>query len=493
MTDPIAPGDTIDYPEATATYPLLWWTSNTPITIGQRDCAFQRWLGNHAGAHGTGYRRTSVAVPLATGTGLHQGIQLIGEWIVDWQAAHAGRRLITVPDEVVAWAASEAAARYDHKARAKGLELTKTDSTALEAIDQMILEQRTLIESMVWVYALSRLPLMLASYRLLCVEFEETPVLDCSCGLGDWVGLAEQHAARGCHGIVAQGKADALWQAIETHRVVYEELKTKATPNYGWEQSFEDSGQLLLNMEGASKRLGVDVSEAFVTVLYKGMRQRLNRDDRNSAKIQQSVLVHGWFDPGGLNRDPEWQARYKWWDDWGKGHTLPKTYARKGIWIDDMPLPTVNPNGAPVRAGSSRVEQWIKGWILPAQYAELIKVLGPFPKPRVMVPWATAGLLAEERMWRERVEYLRSVGAYTPEHPEVIAHVPRSWNCWKFDGTPCMFRPVCKQDPGWESIETMGRYERRPPHHLPEKAAFEALGVVFPSDGDEEDDDGGAD
>jgi hypothetical protein len=474
-----------------SSYPLLWYTSGTPIGVGQRDCAMERYLGYHTGSHGTGYRRTAAAVPLATGGAVHRGMQFLGEWILEWQTVNPLRRLVNVPDEVIAWAASEAASEYEHKARTRGLELTKTDLDAATAVEQLILEQRTLIEALVWVYAIVRLPYMLSEYKLLNVEFEETPVLDCTCGLGDWVGASEHHAARGCTGIVVQGRGDFLWQALNAPDIVYEEFKTKATPNYGWEQSFEHSGQLLLNMEAATKRLGREVSSAFVPVLYKGKRDRTNRDDKSTPKIQQSPLVYGWYDPGGLNREPEWQARYKWWDDWGKGHTLPKTYVRTPIWNEAVPLQPINPNGVVYRAGASRVENWVKGFILPIQWSELLKTLGPFPKPRSRVPLAIEGVLAEEHMWRERVDYLRSINAHSAHHPEVIALVPRSWNCTHFDGTPCQFKPVCMQDPGWENIETMGRYEIRTPHHIPEKAAQEALGVVFPEQ--DEDDDGGAD
>ena len=474
----------------TRTYPLLWYTSGTPITIGQRDCAMERYLGTHAGVHGTGYRRIATAVPLATGSAVHDGVQLIGEWILEWQAAHPHRRLLNVPDEVTAWAASEAASKYDHKARARGLALTKTDTDAAAAIDHLILEQRTLTEALIWIYALGRLPVLLSSYRLLFVEHEETPVLDCTCGLGDWVGQAEAHAARGCTGIVAQDRADVIWEHAEHGGLVYEQIKTKASERKSWEDAWEHSGQLLLGMEAVSKRIGKDVSEAFVPVLFKGWRGRDRNAPETEPKYQHTPLVYGYFNPGGLNQDPEWSARYKWFDDYGKGHTLGSTYKRTPIWIDEIPFGTAgnNPNGWPGREGASRVEQWVKGYVLPIQLVDFLKTLGPFQRQRGRVPDAQAAILAEERLWRERVEYLRSVNAFDHTHAEVINLIPRSWNCTHYDGTPCQFKPVCMKDPGWENIEAMGRYEIRTPHHLPEQRAYETEGLVFPEQDDEESD-----
>lgn len=490
------------------TYPALWFTSGTPISIGQHDCAYARWLEYHAGPHGCGYRKRGQQVPLATGAAVHRGIELIGKWILDWQHAHAGQRLFNAPDEVIAWGATEAAAGYEQKARARGLELTKRDVDSAAAINTLILEQRTLIEALVWIYATVRLPFMLASYRLLDVEREEAPVIDCTCGLGDWLSDWQTHDKRGCKGIVMQGRSDFLWEHIDTSQIAYEEFKTKATANYGWEQQWEHSGQLFRNMEAGTRRLGKEISEAFVPVLYKGRRDRLNRDDKTQPKTQQSPLVYGYYDPGnGMNRMPEWAARYKWYDDYGKGHTLPRTFERKPIWDESLPLlATSNPNGVQqFREDSSRVEQWVKGWITPIQCAEILKVLGPFPKPRAMVEDYLTALLVEEADWRSRVDQLRQLKLYEPSSVFVAdggdqiraAHfVSRSWACTRFDGSRCQFKPLCFHEPGWESIEGMvaadgvtKMYEVRTPHHAEEKVAFEQQGVTFPDSGEEEDDD----
>lgn len=484
------------------TYPALFYTSNTPITVGMRECAFERYLGYHAGRHGTGYRRISQAVPLATGAAVHSGMEKVGGWILEYHAKYPSARLLQVPDDVVAWAASEAADEYEQSARSRGLELTKTDLDATAAVDQLILEQKTLIEAQVWIYCLGRLPFMLSRARLINVEHEESPVLDCSCGLGDWVGDHTHHAARGCGGIVMQGRADFIWETLDSPSVLeYEEFKTKATPNYGWEQQWEHSGQLRINMEAASKRLGKEVSQAYVPVLYKGQRQKIDRDNAMSPKIQQTPLVWPWFDAGALPlRAPSWASQWKSVDDWGKGHTLPKTFKRVPIWDEANELPSSNPNGVVFRTDASRVERWVRGWIAPGQLSTFLQVLGPFPKPRTLMDDASRSIVVNETEWREKVAYLRSAGVFEPGDvgaaPEVPVGVlvpvraadviPRSWACTKFDGTPCQFKRVCHREPGWYSIETIGQYEFRTPHHAQEQAEFERLGVVFPVHAGEE-------
>lgn len=481
-------------------YPALWFTSGTPIRLGQQTCEMARFLEYHAGVQGVGFRKKAQAVPLATGAGVHTGLELVGGWILDWQTGHPGQRLLQVPDEVVAWGAIEAAERYEAKALAKGLELTKTDVDAAAAVKQLILEQKTLIEAQVWIYCLGRLPFMLSQARLLDVEREEGPVLDCTCGLGDWVGTWQQHGARGCQGIVAQGRADFLWEMVDGGAIVYEEFKTKATSNYGWDQGWEHSGQLRMNMESASRRLGKDVATAYVPVLYKGRRDRIDREEKTLPKIQQSPLVYGWFDPGAPPLRPaDWASRYKWFDDWGKGHTLPRTYRRQLVSAEDVELPSENPNAVTFRADASRVERWVRGWILPIQYPELLKVLGPFPKPRALMQDAVNALVINERRWRDDVAHVRSLGLFQPGDVHVTADgqrldlshfIVRSWACTGFDGTPCQFKPVCHKEPGWEQIEALDRYEIRTPHHQQEREAFESCGIVFPASGDEDEDGG---
>lgn len=475
-------------------FPLLWFTSRTPTVVGQTHCRMDRYLQYHAGAHGTGWRHKAQSVPLATGAAVHVGIELLAGWIKEWQDKHNGFPPPIAPLEVIAWAATEAAARYEHKARArgfleKGLEMVGVDdgTDVPEAVklspqlEFLILEQRTLIEAQVWVYASIVLPQMLSKYRILDVEREESLVLDCTCGLGEGVADWTLHHDRDCRGIVQMGRADMLlegWADDVRGKIGYDEIKTKATPNMPWEKAWEHSGQLRVNMETAARRLGKPVDHAHIVVLFKGRRDR-DRDDPTAQREQATPLIYGYYDEGSPGFRPrQWKAQYKFTDDLGKGHTLPKTFVRKPIWDEDLFLPAIHTNPRPQ---ATRVENWVLGYLTPQQWPLFTKVLGPFPHARGMLPDTLLSVQAEERLWRQDVEVVREAVAKGANDIEAAAEIiSRSWQCTSFGGEPCGNRPICDKQPGWQHPETMGIYEMRVPHHETEKRACEASGLEFP-------------
>lgn len=489
-----------------ANYPALWFTSRTPTVEGQTHCRMSRFLGYHAGPHGTGWRRQAQSVPLATGSAVHTGVELLASWVIDYQAAHHALPPADVTRhlDVIAWAATEAAARYEASARARGflergLEgVGETDEGVVPStvhtvhvlppqVETLILEQRTLIEAQVWVWATLLLPDILRQYRILGSEVEESLVLDCTCGLGDGVADWTIHDQRGCTGMVQQGRADVLLEGYAEavrSQIVYLEIKTKATPNLPWEKAWEHSGQLRINMETAGRRLGKPVTAAYIPVLFKGWRGRDRNDPPDAPKTQHSPLVYGYYDPGSPGfRAPSWKAQYKFTDDYGKGHTLPKTYQSKAIWEEDVPL---------IGAGS-RVQAWVRGYLQPAQWPQLSKLLGPFPHQVALMPDTMKSILAEERQWRMDVDYVRAgVEQGVGEHITASEVISRSWQCTSFGGEPCPFQPLCFKAPGWEDPGAMGIYTMRTPHHQSEKTACEQAGLVFPVEPgeDEETEDG---
>jgi len=445
----------------------LWFCSRTPTVLGQTVCAYKRFLEYHSGPNGLGLRRKSTAVPLATGAAVHTGLELLGNWLKESDAT-------TAPPDAVAWAATEAAARYEAKARKRGLLVTLTDATAAAAIDQLILEQSTLVEAIVWIAALYWLPGVLTNYKIIDVEWEETIVLDCSCGLGEAIVDHHQHDQRGCAGIVQMGRADwLLVNRLNPAQIAYAEFKTKSSQRQSWELSWEHSGQLLVSMEAASRRIGTSVSEAWIPTFYKGWRGRDRSEPLTAPKTQHSPLCYGYFEAARPPfNDANWSAKYRWVDDIGRGHTLSKTYNKVAIWDEANEM-------APCRAGASRVETWVTNFITSeivfAESSPLIKVVGPIPRPVNMVPKAMAAIVAEESRWRADLEFINSDGV----RPEQV--IPRSWQCTGYDGTPCEFRPHCFDEPNWEDL-----YEPRTPHHGTEKTAAEARGVTFASDEDED-------
>ena len=424
--------------------PLMWYTSRTPIVEGQTHCAFSRWLGYHAGPHGTGWHRQENYIPLATGSGVHRGLELLGGWLKD-----ANNESPT--PEVIAWAATEAAATYEQQARAKGLVLNLGEASS--GLDSLILEQRTLIEGLVWVWAIERLPGLLRDYRVLDVEKEELLILDCTGGLGKVVCNDTLHELRGCQGIVQMGRADWLLESRTSRDVIYVEFKTKATPNMGWERAWEHSGQLLVNMEAASHRLGKPVSAAMIDVLYKG--RRWGKDE--APKQQQSSVCYGIYEPGGLG------AGSSSWSSWRQRKEREYWSSTVPIWDESYPM-------AACRIGASRVESWIS----PRSWPGVVQVLGPFPRPAALVEAALNSIMASERQWRTNVATIRR--SVEPDY-QATQCIDRSWQCTSFDGSPCQFVPICFDQP-----EAMRLYQPRVPHHAPEKAAFERAGMTFASE-----------
>jgi hypothetical protein len=529
-----------------AQWPKLWFVSRTPTILGQTVCRMARFYAYHAGEHGTGWRRIAQSVPLATGGAVHVGVELLCGWIKEYQSSHGGQppESLAKHADVIAWAASEAAARYEIGARAKGflerglegvgdlhglsasigvdtslthrvgdymgqprglegigddgsVDLVSVARTAVPvgvaerapvrvlppAVETLILEQRTLIEAQVWVFATLLLPQILGESRILDVEHEESVVLDCSCGLGDGVADWVVHDQRKCTGIVQMGRADLLCEGWAGHvrgQITYLEVKTKATPNLPWEKAWEHSGQLRVNMETASRRLGKRVEAAYIPVLFKGWRGRDRDAQPDEGKRQHSPLVYGYYDAGSPGFGaPEWRAAYKWVDDYGKGHTLPKTYRSKAIWDETIRLPA----RAFARAGASRVEIWVTNYLTPEQWPTLAKLLGPFPHQVGLMPETLASVLAEEREWRAVVDNIRGeVGEGRKEDDAATEYISRSWQCSSFSGEPCAFQPLCFKHPGWEDPAAMGIYSVRTPHHQTERAAYEAIGLEFPAD-----------
>jgi hypothetical protein len=409
---------------------------------------------------------------------VHHGLELIGQWLIDWQERHG---TATLPDdtlltEVIRWAAGESARKYEARARATGL-IELAEPGQAEIANQTILEQRTLIEAQVWVWAILQLPNLLADYYVVGVESEEVIVLECSCGLGGGVIDVAAHAARDCQGIVMQGRPDMLVAHRQTHVPRYLQFKTKATPNLGWEKAWEHDATLLVDMEAASRRLGKSVEDAVVHVLYKGARRRPWKADVSVPKRQESPLCYGYYQPAvPPMREAEWQAEYESVGEDGRNHRLPKTYEKQAIWDEAIPLP--------VGEGQSRVEAWVRHFIQPSQWPALFTVLGPFSRVKNSrrLKQGMRSIAAEESRWREDVASIREDGV----DPDSI--IPRSWQCTEWDGTPCPFKGVCD---GEVELATSERFAIRTPHHAPEKVACEAAGITFPSTGEDDEDEAG--
>lgn len=471
--------------------PVLWLTSRSAYNTGTKDCAFKRYLGNHAGPYGYGYTRKATSMPLTTGTYTHQGCTGIATWILESRVS-TGVQPEYAPDELIRWAATEAVDAYVKVVEKRGILAVAQDDPIQRANFQRIVqEQSTLIEGLIWVWALHRLPAILQEYLIVAVEEEEEYVIGCTCGLGDGLGGFSDHALRACGGIGLQSRPDLLLERRIDHAFCYTELKTSSTAKRSWAESYERDQQLLLGVLGAEKRHGVEVTHARIEGLIKGQRKRDYPYTDEMPKTQQNALCYGYFEPPVPPLSiGDWKPAHSYVDADGVRHTVPKGknnhYKRTGIWEpgDSIAFP-----GKP--EGMSRVEYYVKflSEVFPHHVGKSFHAIGPIPKQRVMIDKALRSLETEERLWQDRLWKIYDWTEKHPEHGEfgdplfmafVETVVPRSWNCDPFGPDhPCGFQLICHDQVATAATDPVGsgHYIYRTPHHQAEAEQMAARGL----------------
>ena len=487
----------------TTTQTFMWLTSRSAHERGTQFCPFARFIEYHAGKYGYGFQRRALSLPLVTGTYVDKPISAVCQWLIDATDAAGGKQPTHAPDEVIRWAANLAVEKYRAVVEKRGLLTVATeDETGRARLLTMINEQTTLIEGLVWVFCLTRLPGILAEYRLRSVQTEESFVIGCTCGLGDLIGEITDHESRGCTGIGEQSRPDLLGQRWENGSWTYLELKTASNAKRAWNQSWERKVQFLLGILGAERRLGVEISDARVEGIVKGARKRdYGVTDPAAPKRQQNWICYAYLrasNPGVSLAD--WRPSYEVIDTDGIKHRTPRDYTKVALWdAPDDSFP-----GKP--AEMSRVEWWVRytAQNYPTMLAKCLNSIGPIPKQRYMLDKAIRSSIAEEQLWQDRLWRIYE-WTQLPEnagkgwgHPEyhavVESIVPRSWNCDPFGPDhPCSSQPLCFQHEGWDTPIESGLYVYRSPHHALEAAQMKARGCE-PEPGvgyeQDEDDDG---
>lgn len=492
--------------------PVLWLTSRSAFNTGTKDCPMKRYLGNHAGPYGYGYTRKATSMPLTTGTYTHQGITEIASWILQARQA-TGVQPDTAPDDLIRWAAAEAVDAYTKVVEARGiLAVSQDNPEQLARFQTIVQEQATLIEGLIWVFALHRLPAILQEYLIVAVEEEEEYVLGCTCGLGDGIGGFADHATRACGGIGLQSRPDLLLERRLDHAFCYTELKTSSVAKRAWAEGYERDQQLLIGTLGAEKRHGVEITHAYIEGLIKGQRRKDygSFDDPNAVKTQQSSLCYGFFEPPVPPLSVgDWKPAYNYYDVDGIKHTVPKGknnhYKRTGIWVpsEEIAFP-----GKPVEM--SRVEYWVRfmSEVYPHHVGKSLHAIGPIPKQRRMIEKALRSLETEERLWQDRLWKIYEWQTANADHADlgdplfqqfVETVVPRSWNCDPFGPDhPCGFQLICHDQVAAAASDPVGsgHYIFRTPHHQAEADQMEARGLkpafgLGEDEGDQEVDDYG--
>lgn len=474
------------------TAPVLWLTSRSAFERGTQFCAFARWIENHAGPFGYGYSRRAASLPLVTGTYIHEGIAEILQWIIDARLS-TGFQPDRAPDEVIRWAANTMVLKYRAVVEKRGiLGMVVENEDQLLRLKTTIKEQETLIEGLIWTWALVRLPEILAEYLILFVEEEEEYVLGCTCGLGDGFGGFTDHALRGCAGIGLQSRPDFLAERKIDHAWCYFELKTSSTAKRAWSDSYERKQQLIIGIQGAEKRHGVEITHCRVEGLIKGQRKRDYPYSNEMPKTQQNSLCYAYYEPPDppMTEFGDWKPAHTYYDREGMRFTVPKGknshYSRIGVWI-----PPMNEAFPGCPEGMSRVEYWVKylQQMFPIHLAKSLHAIGPLPKRHDMIDKANRSFIAEERLWQDRLWRIYEWQTQ-PAHAGqgfgddafmqfVETVVPRSWNCDPFGPDhPCPNQIIChEQIDAWRRPIESNLFVYRTPHHGPEAAQMEARGL----------------
>src|SRR5262249_26989699 len=144
-------------------------------------------------------------------------------------------------DQVVYAAITDATAQYRTLIDARGLALTM-DAVAL---DLRVHEQLALLEGLTWVFVRVALPGLLAEHQIVFVEEEDVTVLGCTCGLGDRIGDATDHDARGCNGIGWMTRGDFITRRRSLETYAYHDIKTTGDASQNWEAQWSYQAQLV--------------------------------------------------------------------------------------------------------------------------------------------------------------------------------------------------------------------------------------------------------
>lgn len=452
----------------------LWLTDRSRVETGLEHCARARYLGSHAGPHGYGWQKKAQAIPLVTGTLVHDPLAGILQELHDQEETTGQTPEVTAA--LVQHHVARAIATYEHTVATRGLALTIPE----EELAARVREQTTLIAGLVWTWVRVALPTFLATYRIVQVEQEEVCVLGCDCGLGDLIGTAADHDARDCQGIGWMTRADLIAEHRLAGTLSYHEFKTTGDASANWEAQWKHRVQLVAGVLGAEVRLGREIDQVYIHALIKGQyRSEYVAETRRyeGPKYQNSTLVYGYRRPA---NPPLWEAEWK-----PKVGRPGKGFERTGIWELD-----------PAAWAGSDVQSPIDYWVraLPEDVlADSYRLIGPIPREDWKLARFTRQLVAEEARWRALLWQLYELGEGRTDPlrwdaPEVQAlldaYAPQSAgsHCHSYYGDTCPFLPLCNREPGWETPELLGYIPRRP-HHTPELDQAIGRGLLPPEDG----------
>ena len=467
---------------------VIQLTDRSRYEVGLDRCQRYRYLNTSWGPSGYGIARKAHSVPLAAGTYYHVGLAHVMGWVQHYDAQ-------PVPDSIIRDACALATKEYRQVVEARGM--SGLDSS--ERLETLISEQCCLIEGLVWAFCLTTLPWIIEQCRVIQVERDDTAVIGCTCGLGDFLGTVEDHEGRGCEGIGFQYRLDFLTEYRARPGVLaYWEFKGTGATGEMFDTKWETSPQFALGAMMEAKRRETQISEAWVIGLVKGRREgdtyNPELGKREGDLRQQSVLCYGYHKPANPPFEEEdWQAEFRYKDEWGKGHTLGKAYSKKGVWTlkEQLGAGEVSPS-----------EFWAK-WMPVGVLGKQIALIGPLNVSPVISQDIVEEVVGEEQKWKGILWELHQVlaeNAYdwtsAPYQATLRRLVPRSWSCRRYGKRhECQFAGICFYKEGWQDpLGASGvngqEFIVRRPHHAAELAQMAARGLTPPEgwaeDGEED-------
>jgi len=434
-----------------------------------------RYQGHHS--YGTGINRKGIAIPLQTGTSVHEPVDVIASYCKKRRIEEPEVPTTTLMDElidqnIVRDAIEDVNATYVDIVDKTGLkQLTEIP----EDIDALVTEQCTLVGGLVWTWVLELLPWVLDHYEIIAVEQEFERILACTCGLGE-IGDAATHEERGCNGVCLMTRPDLILRHLISGILVYVELKTGAdVKNKNYEMQYEDNIQFALGAAAVEYTLGEPIQELYVHALHKGKRSQtknFSTGEWEGPKKQNSSLCYVFYKednpplekgdirPNYYTTDPETGRRW--------GATIKRGYYKTPLW--EVPLPGHEP-------GVPYFEHWVRNVMDAGDLLDHYAMIGPIKNPHFLVERLVVEMAEEELRWQQRLDYLDVVleecaGDRTHQDFQhaLMQVIPRSWKCYNYGGW-CEYQTICFQREGWDdplgekSDIAHAKYERRTPNH----------------------------
>ena len=458
----------------------LWLSDRSRYKLGTSRCPRARYLGYHFGPTGYGVTHRRDSLPLATGIGVHAGLEGFARVLAEHDRLpdlHETRAII-----------NQTRAAYVARVDARGFRGILSNAVTEETIK----EQSSLISGELWSARLKFLAWLHQHYRVLVVERERLHFLSCTCGASPLD--AAEHIRRGCNGQALMLRTDLLAQRRNGQSLAYFEFKTTGWDSDAWVEQWETDAQLGLGTLDTEALYGGEVTEIYIVGLSKGRRQK-DRYDPEERKRQMSPLCYGYARPGNPPLQTEdWLPAWEWTTDQGEVKRASRAHKRKGVWLlgeSDWPMWKAYHASDPEMTPE---EFWVR--FLPSSLLEKsCFILGPMNPQQAQVASLLRSMQGEEDRWQHTLWELyelqqQHAWASAVFQSELDRKVPCSWACRPFGKEhQCEFVPICHRHQGWDDPIGSGQYQPRLPHHEPERLQAVARGLIPAEALEQEDDD----